>query len=85
MPKTQDTVFDRANSIHVLGVEACADKSNISESLAVELIDQDRRPPNGMIAATKVLRDTFWEVVPSTTTIPFVLKLPGNMGPQPCE
>ena len=72
-------------SVDILGVEACAGQLNVFQNLAIELIERDRPPPNAMIVGTKALWGTFWEVIPSTTTIPFSLDLPVDMGPPPYE
>ncbi|KAI9848800.1 MAG: hypothetical protein M1830_007266, partial [Pleopsidium flavum] len=71
-------------SVDILGVEELSKgKRWIFRSLANELIDERHPPPSSMTASSVPLADAFWELVPSTATLPFRLNLPVNMGPPP--
>ena len=72
-------------SVDVLGVERCHGKDSIFRSLACELIDEAHPPPGPMMAASRAISDAFWQVAPSTSTLPFRLDLPVYMGPPPYD
>lgn len=81
-PKT--TISLGRISVDVLGVEELSGgKRWIFRTLATELIDQAHPPPREMVKSSVPLPNAFWELVSSTTTLPFRLNLPVNMGPPP--
>ena len=70
-------------SVDVLGVESADGRRWIFRSLASELIDEVNPPPSTMVAGPRKGSDAFWEVMPSSSVLPFRLNLPINMGPPP--
>ena len=81
--RLQPVQFLRRATVDVLGVETCNSKHHIFRTLALELIDSAHPPPAGMVASVKTRFDESWEIVPSTSKMPFRLNLPVNMGPPP--
>ena len=82
--KSKSTVSLGRISVDVLGVEELSGgKRWIFRTLATELIDQAHPPPSDMVASPLPLANAFWELVSSTTMLPFRLNLPVNMGPAP--
>lgn len=70
-------------SVDILGVETSHGKQWIFRDLAHELIDEVYSPPSTIVAGPRRNSDAFWEVIPSTSVLPFRLNLPINMGPPP--
>lgn len=75
-------------SVDLLGVEEMWNaKRDIFMNLATELIDSENPPPENMVDLEKQISplDPFWLVTPSTTTMPFSLSLPLDVGPPPFQ
>ena len=70
-------------AVGLLGIEATRNKQHVFRSLAVELVDESHQPPGMMTIDPRTPSDGFWEVMPSTTMLPFRLNSPINMGPPP--
>ena len=73
-------------SIDLLGVEELSSsKRFVFLNLATELLDSDNPPPHNMVDSLKQLSpiDPFWALVPSTSTLSFILSLPLDVGPPP--
>jgi len=75
-------------SVDLLGIEEMSStKREVFLSLATELIDSENPPPSTMVQSVKQISpiDPFGQLVPSATTIPFVLSLPLDVGPPPFQ
>lgn len=75
-------------SVDLLGVEEMWNaKRDIFMDLGTELIDSENPPPENMVDSIKQLSplDPFWLLKPSTTTIPFSISLPLDVGPPPFQ
>lgn len=73
-------------SIDLLGVEELSSsKRAVFLNLATELIDSDHPPPHNMVDSLKQLSpiDPFWALAPSSSTLPFSLSLPLDVGSPP--
>ena len=73
-------------SIDLLGVEELSSsKRFVFLNLATELLDSDNPPPHNMVDSLKQMSpiDPFWALVPSTSTLSFILSLPLDVGPPP--
>ena len=69
--------------ISLIGVEYCNGRQWIFRSLATDLIDGDHPPPAEILAEGSSASGTVWEARPSTSSLPFRLDLPVNVGPPP--
>ncbi|OJD36332.1 arrestin-like protein [Diplodia corticola] len=75
-------------SVDLLGVEEMWNgKRDIFMDLATELVDSDNPPPENMVDSVKQVSplDPFWLLHPSTTTMPFSISLPLDVGPPPFQ
>lgn len=70
-------------SVDLVGVESCNKKYHIFQSLAIDLIDRNRSPPSISTPSISASHDGFWELQPSTFSLPFQLQLPEDPGPPP--
>jgi hypothetical protein len=73
-------------SIDLLGVEELsAGKRTVFLNLATELIDSHNPPPRIMVESPNQISpmDPFWNLTPSTTSMPFMISLPLDVGPPP--
>ena len=79
-------IFISTLSIDVIGVEETNDGRRwIFLSLASELFDHDHPPPASLVTSQDPVEHDklYWQLRPSTATIPFLLNLPLNLGPPP--
>lgn len=75
-------------SVDLLGVEEMwTGKRDIFMNLATELIDSENPPPDNMVDSVRQMSplDPFWLLNPSTTTMPFSISLPLDVGPPPFQ
>lgn len=75
-------------SVDLLGVEEMSGvKRSIFLNLATELIDSENPPPHRMVESTSQISpiDPFWHLVPNSTSLPFSLSLPLDIGPPPFQ
>jgi len=75
-------------SIDLLGLEEMSgNRRSVFLNLATELIDEDNPPPHNMVdSPDQTTRDdSFWQLKPSITHLPFVMSLPLNVGPPPFQ
>lgn len=75
-------------SIDLLGVEEVTQpvsKKNVFLALGNELVDTSHPPPTDMVESQEpsLPFERSWILVPSVSTLPFLLKLPLNVGPPP--
>lgn len=73
-------------AVDLIGIEeTSANRKSIFLSLGTELLDLDHPPPRNMIdpANRHPSMDSFWTLVPSFTSIPFMISLPLDTGPPP--
>jgi hypothetical protein len=73
-------------SIDLLGVEEMSGaKRNVFLNLATELLDSENPPPHNMVDSLQQISplDPFWLLAPSTSTLPFLVSLPLDVGPPP--
>lgn len=71
-------------SIDLVGVEEVeGPKRATFLNLATDIIDPEHPPPLGMVDSQKFLSisDRWWQLLPSSTTLPFMLHLPAHIGP----
>ncbi|CAI6333080.1 unnamed protein product [Periconia digitata] len=75
-------------SIDLLGLEeASGNRRAVFLNLATELIDDDNPPPPNMVEHRDQIGhdDSFWNLMPSVTNMPFMMSLPLNVGPPPFQ
>lgn len=80
-------IYISAMGVDLLGVEELIGQNRkaIFLSLATELLDKRNPPPREMILPTAVpsAREGLWVLRPTSTTIPFRINLPLDVGPTP--
>ena len=70
-------------SVDLLGIEHCGKRHHVFQSLAVDLIDTQHSPPAQFTASSIPSADGYWQLAPSTFSLPFELQLPKTPGPPP--
>lgn len=70
-------------SVDLLGIEYCGKRHHVFQSLAVDLIDTQHPPPAHLTASSIPSVDGYWQLTPSTFSLPFELQLPEDPGPPP--
>ncbi len=75
-------------SVDLVGVEEMSGaKRAVFLNLATELVDSENPPPRSMVDSQKQASpvDPFWYLLPSVSTLPFILSLPLDVGPPPFQ
>ena len=76
-----------AVSVDLLGFEHMpSGRKEVFLSIGTELIDADHPPPANMVELAQPLTDTpSWTLIPSVSSLPFMVSLPLDTGPPPFE
>ena len=69
--------------VSLIGVEYCDRRQWIFRSLATDLIDAAHPPPAEILGGGSSASSSVWQVSPATTSLPFRLDLPVNVGAPP--
>lgn len=75
-------------SVDLLGLEEMSgSRRSVFLNLATELIDENNPPPHNMVDSQEQIGrdDPFWHLMPSITSLPFMMSLPLNVGPPPFQ
>ena len=70
-------------SISLVGVERSNTRQHMFICLMTYLVDESHPPPSTMALPGQPIPDLLWEVIPSSTMVPFKLDLPVMLGPPP--
>ncbi|KAL8705612.1 MAG: hypothetical protein Q9201_001299 [Fulgogasparrea decipioides] len=70
-------------SVSLVGIERSGARQHMFRCLTTDLIDEPHPPPVEMARPNQPVSDQLWEVIPSSTLLPFRLDLPVMFGPPP--
>ncbi|KAL8770202.1 MAG: hypothetical protein Q9209_004044 [Squamulea sp. 1 TL-2023] len=70
-------------TVNLVGIERSGARQHMFRCLTTDLIDEAHPPPVEMARPNQPISDRLWEVIPSSTTLPFRLDLPITLGPPP--
>jgi len=80
-------LFISSMTVDLIGVEELVgyNRKAIFMSLATDIIDLEHPPPGNMVVSTLSLlpKEPLWALKPCSTTLPFRLNLPLDVGPTP--
>ncbi|KAL8808394.1 MAG: hypothetical protein Q9223_004047 [Gallowayella weberi] len=69
--------------VSLVGIERSGARQHMFRCLVTDLIDEAHPPPAEMARRDQPVSDQLWEVMPSSTILPFRLDLPVLLGPPP--
>ncbi|KAL8691259.1 MAG: hypothetical protein Q9218_003480 [Villophora microphyllina] len=69
--------------VSLVGIERSGARQHMFGCLMTDLIDEAHPPPVEMARPNQPMSDRLWEVMPSSTILPFRLDLPVRLGPPP--
>lgn len=84
--KSKKTLLIERIAVDLVGVEeSSGNRKAIFLSLGTELIDSNHPPPRNMVETTRSIsnKDPSWPLIPSLSTLPFMMSLPLDTGPPP--